>query len=229
MTSLYDEDPSCGVTNNGGIANCAEDHVDVDVGDFDDTRPTSESQNRIINASHNDLDISMDDTDQEESSCALTCPSIEIISYGKRYGKPNLLDRNWNCTRIVNPSSSSRKGRTGLDKRLRSEVMRGEIAQSIAKEAVEYCTGQLRVGSQAEDKDGDSPMEVDVDSSRIRIGFGCEMGKHRSVSVAVTVADELRADLNCEVNLMHRDIEGRDGNKNDGAHPRRSKKKKWKK
>ena len=57
--------------------------------------------------------------------------TLTLLSYGRRHGKPPNLDLTFNCTKIENPSTSARKGRTGLDKRLRKEVMKGSAAQEI--------------------------------------------------------------------------------------------------
>ena len=144
--------------------------------------------------------------------------TIEIVSYGKRRGKPSHnFNKLWNCTNIANPSKSSRKGRTGLDKRLRKEVMMGEEAQLIVRQAIDFCTSQ--VGAVMSSSNVSSGEGVDIDDSQeedgvggghcspliICLGFGCEMGKHRSVSVAVTVAEELMK-MNAQYNHIDLDI-----------------------
>jgi len=43
--------------------------------------------------------------------------------------------------------------------------------------------------------------------SYLTIGFGCTGGRHRSVAVAVTIAERLR-ERGYEVNLKHRDLRG---------------------
>ena len=133
---------------------------------------------------------------------------VELTSFGRRKGKPGGLAQAWNCTTIENPSSASRKGRTGADKRLRTEVMAGVVAQQITADAVSDCMHRVAAAGGAA-------------GTVIRVGFGCEMGKHRSVSVAITVGKLLRESLDraasaedgdedrgarVEVIVTHRDI-----------------------
>ena len=137
---------------------------------------------------------------------------IEVVSYGRRQGKPsNNFDRIWNCTNVTNPSKSSRKGRTGMDKRLRKEVMMEKEAQSIVRDAVEFCRCQL--GDIKETTPYHECEEKRKDPF-LRIGFCCEMGKHRSVSIAITVVEELKAirnelqnDTDLSIISSHRDIQ----------------------
>merc|ERR1712045_308303 len=87
------------------------------------------------------------------------------------------------------------------DKRLRKEVMMQEGAQTIVRDAVKFCFSQIQSIEASND-----------DDSLIRLGFGCEMGKHRSVSVAITVAEEIMAkssqdSMSVSVIVQHREIE----------------------
>jgi len=187
-----------------------------------------EDQTDISQSPHNDIKMIPSKPIISPSPINTICTrrriTIEIISYGKRRGKPSHnFNKLWNCTNIANPSKSSRKGRTGLDKRLRKEVMIGEEAQLIVREAVDLCTSQVEMvmsSSSGEEADNDDNEDGGVSGNCspliIRLGFGCEMGKHRSVSVAVTVADELmkmntqynHVDLNTIV--THRDIDNKE-------------------
>lgn len=153
---------------------------------------------------------------EEQRDDATRTILIEIASYGRRRGKPRYRNdggnehiRIWNCARIENPSSSSRKGRTGLDQRLRSEVMRGELAQQFVCEAMEYCKSKVAELQQQSRK---THEEDQREQQVIRLGFGCEMGKHRSVSVAVALEKELQNWLSGQgrsgiyLKTIHRDI-----------------------
>lgn len=151
-----------------------------------------------------DDDINTGSAQEFESESSPSPIIVELITYGKRHGKPGNLDHYWNCTTIPNPSTTARKGRTGRDKRLRTEVMKEEKAQEIVTLAVEDL--QERIASlKAHDK-------TETETGRgdgIYIGFGCACGKHRSVSVAIKVHEILRQMklVNVAVKVTHRDIE----------------------
>lgn len=122
---------------------------------------------------------------------------VKLISYGRRNGTPPNLTASFNCTNIANPSKTSRAGRTGLDKRLRTEVMAGRLAQDIAARACDSVLEAVKASV--------------ANPATMQFGFGCEVGKHRSVSVAITVANELQQNqdlvgLGVQVATLHRDI-----------------------
>ena len=94
--------------------------------------------------------------------------TLHLLSYGRNHGKPPNLTRAWNCTGVPNPATSARKGRTGLDRRLRTEVMKTEEAKAIWAAAIASLGIDLRAAE---------PGAV------LRYGFGCAQGKHRSVSI----------------------------------------------
>ena len=84
------------------------------------------------------------------------------------------------------------KEQTGEDLRVRDYVFAGEDSQEFLarlQQFLEYLLPRYR-------REG---------KSYLTIGLGCTGGRHRSVAVAITIADCLR-DSGYEVNLKHRDI-----------------------
>lgn len=139
---------------------------------------------------------------------------IELVSYGKTHGKPaGPWDEVYNCESIPNPSSSSRKGRTGLDKRLRTEVMACDAAQTMVDRATAAVLAAVD-RCRSEPTKGESTHVV-------RFGFGCAMGKHRSVSVVETLAAALTTHLrdadNVVLEVTHRDVSADSGGNSAGS------------
>lgn len=118
---------------------------------------------------------------------------ITFVTFGYKYGIPFDTDLMFDLRFLPNPHFVPElKEHTGEDPRVREFVMAGaDSAEFIEKlrEFVEYLLPRYR-------REG---------KSYLTIGFGCTGGKHRSVAVAVMMADRLR-DSGYEVNLKHRDI-----------------------
>ena len=141
---------------------------------------------------------------------------LVLVSYGRVKGKPAALDHCFNCTRVPNPSVSARKGRTGLDKRLRSEVMAAPAAAAVVRAALAQlavdlaslrgvaCGGanaqqqQSTTDANAAARSAGAPAGVapadqslpkqDASHATLRYGFGCAHGKHRSVAIVEHLA-----------------------------------------
>ena len=137
------------------------------------------------------LDSELDVFGGTSKSSAVIC----LVTYGKRFGSVDKTEYEqiWNCTKIPNPECN-RKGTSGLSKRFRSEVMRDPLATSIVKQAIDKIVEDYALNDRDNEIHG-----------LLKYGFSCEYGKHRSVSVAETVAEKLRLSR-VPVTVEHRDV-----------------------
>jgi UPF0042 nucleotide-binding protein len=121
---------------------------------------------------------------------------ITLITFGYKYGVPYDMDLMFDLRFLPNPHFVPElKEHTGEDPRVREYVMAGaESAEFLTKlqEFLEYLLPRYR-------REG---------KSYLTIGFGCTGGRHRSVAVAITIAERLR-ERGYEVNLKHRDMRER--------------------
>ena len=118
---------------------------------------------------------------------------ITLITFGYKYGVPYDLDLMFDLRFLPNPHFVPElKDRTGEDPRVREYVTAGDESVEFLdrlQQFLEYVLPRYR-------REG---------KSYLTIGFGCTGGRHRSVAVAVTIAERLRAS-GYEVNLKHRDM-----------------------
>lgn len=118
---------------------------------------------------------------------------ITLITFGYKYGVPYEIDLMFDLRFLPNPHFVPElKEYTGEDARVREYVMAGgDSAEFIAllDQFLEYLLPRYR-------REG---------KSYLTIGFGCTGGRHRSVAVAITIAERL-LQRGYEVNLKHRDI-----------------------
>lgn len=91
--------------------------------------------------------------------------------------------KTFDCRQLVNPSKASRKGRTGLDKRLRDEVLQAPGTAEFVRKAAD------RIVHDIESSDSVSEKKM---TNAFQFNFGCHGGEHRSVAVAVDVAQKLQ-------------------------------------
>lgn len=120
---------------------------------------------------------------------------ITVITFGYKYGIPYDVDLLFDLRFLPNPYFVPElKPFTGEDPRVRSYVMAspdsGEFLARLLS-FLEYLLPRYR----AEGK------------SYLTVGFGCTGGRHRSVTMALLVAERLRQ-AGYDVNVKHRDIGG---------------------
>ena len=119
---------------------------------------------------------------------------ITLITFGYKYGVPYDLDLMFDLRFLPNPHFVPElKDQTGEDPMVREYVTEGKDSVEFLdrlQQFLEYVLPRYR-------KEG---------KSYLTIGFGCTGGKHRSVAVAVTIAERLRK-RGYEVNLKHRDMQ----------------------
>lgn len=119
---------------------------------------------------------------------------VHIISFGFKYGIPQNADIIMDVRFLPNPFyQEDLKGQTGRN----SEVIHYVLFRPETKQFIAIFQDML---------DFLIPNYIQEGKSYLCIGIGCTGGKHRSVVIAETVHDHLRAQ-GISVKMTHRDIE----------------------
>lgn len=119
---------------------------------------------------------------------------VTLVTFGYKFGAPYDIDLLFDLRFLPNPHFVPElRPLTGEDQRVREHVMAGKGSGEFLSRLMDFLGYLL-------------PRYKQEGKSYLTIGFGCTGGRHRSVSVALTVADLLRA-AGHEVNLKHRDIQ----------------------
>ena len=117
------------------------------------------------------------------------------MTFGYKYGVPYDLDLLFDVRFLPNPHFVAELRQfTGEDARVRQHVTATEDSAEFLVKLEEFLTFLL-------------PRYRREGKSYLTIGFGCTGGRHRSVAVALMVADALRK-KGYEVIVKHRDIAG---------------------
>jgi len=136
---------------------------------------------------------------------------VLLFTYGKKFGQPNKRDWDgvFNCTAIPNPPASTRKGTTGLSKRFRAEILgsNASVAQDILQRAAAQIADDTMQALCNDNDDGETSNHTSINGTTKRYAFFCEHGKHRSVTIAETLAAILRTERKLIVEVQHRDVE----------------------
>ena len=103
---------------------------------------------------------------------------LQLMSFSYDRGQPHETLVNVNARVLANPGKAA-KGRTGLDRRLAKEVLAAPGASELCERVVDETLQQLRLLAMAVNE----PPPV----APVRIGVGCDRGRHRSVAVAEEV------------------------------------------
>jgi UPF0042 nucleotide-binding protein len=120
---------------------------------------------------------------------------ITLVTFGYKFGIPYDLDLMFDLRFLPNPHFVPELRKfTGEDRRVREFVTEGPDAREFIGRLEDFLAYLL-------------PRYRREGKSYLTIGFGCTGGRHRSVAVALTVAERLR-DKGYEVNVKHRDIGG---------------------
>lgn len=118
---------------------------------------------------------------------------VTIVTFGYKYGAPYDLDLMFDLRFLPNPHFVPElKAHTGEDPRVREYVMARPDSGEFLKKLEEFLEYLL-------------PRYNSEGKSYLTIGFGCTGGRHRSVTLALIVAERLRQ-CGYEVNVKHRDI-----------------------
>lgn len=118
---------------------------------------------------------------------------ITIVTFGYKYGAPYDLDLLFDLRFLPNPHFvPDLKPLTGEDARVREYVTAPAGSEVFLGRFLDFLAYLL-------------PRYRSEGKSYLTIGLGCTGGRHRSVSVALVIAERLR-ERGYEVNVKHRDI-----------------------
>jgi UPF0042 nucleotide-binding protein len=117
--------------------------------------------------------------------------SINIMSFGFKYGIPLDADLIFDVRCFANPFYVDElKDKTGNDKEVRDYVMNTKTAKKFMDKLISMIKFLL-------------PLYIEEGKTSLTIGIGCTGGKHRSVTMANVLSEELEG---YNKNLIHRDI-----------------------
>ena len=120
--------------------------------------------------------------------------SVQVVSFGHKYGSPKDLDLMFDVRHLPNPYFDRKlKHFTGEDKRIVAFLDRFPEV----RETVDRFSDLLRYLLPFYRREG---------KSYLTIGIGCTGGKHRSVMVASRIAKQLKHD-GYDVSVNHRDMQ----------------------
>lgn len=134
--------------------------------------------------------------------------SITLVSFGYRNGAPKDTTHNFNLRNLPNVSKSMRDTCTGLHSILQNELMENKDVQAHYKQVYHEACALIHSTSRP---------------SHLRIGFGCDVGRHRSVAIVEVLVKELRGEVTCPIYTEHRDLEKRKNVSGKQGHGRRHK------
>jgi len=118
---------------------------------------------------------------------------ITLVTFGYKFGAPYDLDLLFDLRFLPNPHFVPElKALTGEDAKVREYVTERAGAREFLDRLRDFLAYLL-------------PRYRSEGKSYLTIGFGCTGGRHRSVSVALVMAERLR-EFGYEVNVKHRDI-----------------------
>ncbi len=116
-----------------------------------------------------------------------------ILSFGFKYGIPVDADFVFDVRFLANPFwEEDLKKLTGLDKKVQDFVLKQEGAENFSK----TINGLINVTT---------PGYVREGKKYVTVAIGCTGGKHRSVTIAEKVAQELKSN-GAKVRVVHRDL-----------------------
>jgi UPF0042 nucleotide-binding protein len=116
-----------------------------------------------------------------------------ILSFGFKYGIPVDADFVFDVRFLANPFwEEDLKKLTGLDKKVQDFVLKQEGAENFSKTINELINVT-------------TPGYVREGKKYVTVAIGCTGGKHRSVTIASKVAQELKSN-GAKVRVVHRDL-----------------------
>lgn len=119
---------------------------------------------------------------------------VSCMSFGFKYGVPGEADLVFDVRCLPNPFYiPDLKRKTGLDAEVRDYVMKFEQSRELERKILDMVKFLI-------------PLNVREGKSRMVIAFGCTGGKHRSITFAERVGENLAYD-GCNVRIIHRDID----------------------
>lgn len=122
---------------------------------------------------------------------------INILSFGFKYGIPMDSDLVFDVRFMPNPYYVDElRKKTGNDKEVNDYVMNSEVSKQFEKKLIDMIKFLI-------------PNYVAEGKNQLVISIGCTGGKHRSVTVANMLYNELKKNDDYGIKLTHRDIERR--------------------
>ncbi|KAL9647172.1 hypothetical protein ABK040_004888 [Willaertia magna] len=161
------------------------------------------------------IDNEVVESTHSQEEIPINLVNVNILTFGKEYGRPENSTYNfiYDLREFPNPlTTQKRKTMTGLHKELRSDFFSNESVQTFFKE----CFTQIG-------KEIIKIFKSDVETKEINILVFCHKGKHRSVAFAEELAREikkhnqLKAFINPNVQVIHRDISKKGSNVNEAS------------
>ena len=120
---------------------------------------------------------------------------VTVMSFGFKYGIPADADLLFDVRFMPNPYYiDSMKQKTGNDREVRDYVTNNPVT----KEFMERLTGMVRFLI---------PNYISEGKSQLVIAVGCTGGRHRSVTIANELYEDLSKDANYGIKILHRDVE----------------------
>ena len=117
--------------------------------------------------------------------------AINVMSFGFKYGIPLDADLVFDVRCFANPFYVDElKDKTGNDREVREYVMNTKTAKKFVDKLINMIKFLL-------------PLYIEEGKTTLTIAIGCTGGKHRSVTMANVLAEELQG---YSINLIHRDI-----------------------
>ncbi len=119
--------------------------------------------------------------------------TIDVVSFGFKYGIPLDSDLVFDVRFLPNPFyEPNLKPKTGLDSDVQDYIMQYPQSQAFEKKLIDMVSFLI-------------PQYIEEGKGNLVIAVGCTGGKHRSVTIALRLAEALKKQgNNCHVN--HRDI-----------------------
>ena len=119
---------------------------------------------------------------------------VTVASFGFRYGTPRAAELLFDVRFLPNPQFEAHlRAGTGRDPEVAEYVLKSVEGAELVERLGELLAFLL-------------PLYDAEGKAYLTIGVGCTGGRHRSVAVAETLADDLRR-VGREVNVEHRDVE----------------------
>jgi UPF0042 nucleotide-binding protein len=118
---------------------------------------------------------------------------VTMTTFGFKYGAPTDLDMMYDVRCLPNPYYLEElRTKTGNDVAVQNYVMEGSSSQEYLKKIEEMIEFLL-------------PHFIKEGKTQLTIGIGCSGGKHRSVTIAIKLANFLKKNENIKVLLNHKE------------------------
>ncbi len=131
----------------------------------------------------------------EEWGDELESFTVSLVSFGYKYGVPTDLDLLMDVRFLPNPYyEPDLKELTGRDASVREYVMNSEVSREFLKRFSDFLLFLL-------------PEYIKEGKHHLAVGIGCTGGQHRSVTIALKLADILK-EAGYTVNINHRELKG---------------------